>query len=63
MTTTGKMIWGYVAIAVGTLIFEFYIRLPVCTTPVNCAASLIKGFYLSVAWPMGWIVFLKGLTF
>jgi hypothetical protein len=56
-----KMIWGYVAIGVLTLIFEFYIRLLVCTATIDCASSLIKGLYLGVAWPLGWIVYLKGL--
>jgi len=56
-----KILWGYVAIGALTLIFELYIRLPVCTATNNCASSLIKGLYLSVGWPLGWIVYLKGL--
>jgi hypothetical protein len=59
--TAGKVIWGYIAIGVLTLIFELYIRLPVCMPTNDCASSIIKGFYLSVAWPVGWIVFLKGV--
>ena len=61
MGMTAKLVWGYVAIGVLTLIFELYIRLPVCTATIDCASSLIKGLYLSVGWPLGWIVYLKGL--
>jgi hypothetical protein len=59
--TARTVIWGYVAIGVLTLIFELYIRLPGCTVTVDCASSLIKGLYLSVGWPLGWIVYLKGV--
>lgn len=59
MTVT-KIVWGYVAIGVLTLIFEIYLRLSICTETIACVSSLIKGLYLSIAWPMGWIVYLKG---
>jgi hypothetical protein len=61
LSMIAKMVWGYVAIGVLTLIFEFYIRLPICTAANNCGSSLIKGLYLSVGWPLGWIVYLRGL--
>jgi len=60
--TARKMLWGYIVIGVLTLIFELYIRLPVCMPTNDCTSSLIKGFGFSVVWPLGWIVYLKGLT-
>jgi hypothetical protein len=60
--TARKMLWGYVGIGVLTLIFELSIRLPVCMPTSDCTGSLIKGLAFSVVWPVGWVVYLKGVV-
>jgi hypothetical protein len=59
--TARKMLWGYVVIGVLTLIFELFIRMPVCMPSGDCANSLAKGIAFSIIWPAGWVVYLKGV--
>lgn len=60
-TTTRKVIWAYVIVGVLTLIFEIYVRLPQCSGTSACAVSFGKGVIWSIVWPLGWIVYLKGM--
>ena len=51
----------YFAIAVLTLIFQIYVRIPQCEGPSSCAISFGKGVVWSVIWPAGWLVYLRGM--
>jgi hypothetical protein len=59
--TARTVLWVYIGLGVLTLMFEFYVRLPVCTPNGDCASSLIKGLFLSVFWPAGWVAYLQGV--
>ena len=56
-----KLFWCYAAIGVLTFAFQIYVRLPVCTLAGDCLVSCAKGFVWSVIWPVGWIVYLRGV--
>jgi hypothetical protein len=56
--TLKKALWVYVALALLTLIFQVYVRIPQCSGN-ECAASLGKAVVWSVIWPASWIVYLR----
>lgn len=53
-----KALWVYVALAVLTLIFQVYVRMPQCSG-TECAASMGKAVVWSVIWPASWFVYLR----
>ena len=50
----------YAALAVLTLIFQIYVRYPVCSVAGNCAVSYAKGAVWSAVWPASWVAYLQG---
>jgi hypothetical protein len=53
-----KLLWGYVVVAILTLAFQIWVRLPVCGDA--CGISVAKGIVWAIIWPASWVVYLAG---
>jgi hypothetical protein len=55
-------LWAYVGIGVLTLIFQIYVRFPVCVGAASCSLSFAKGLVWSVIWPIIWLLYYRGMS-
>jgi hypothetical protein len=60
-STKKWLIGAYVFAATWTLIFQIYVREPVCRSRAECALSFTKGAIWSLIWPASWVVYIAGM--
>jgi hypothetical protein len=58
MTTFRKIVLGYAAAAVLTLIFQIWVRSGYCGD--GCAVSYAKAVVWAALWPASWVVYIAG---
>jgi hypothetical protein len=56
MTVRKWLIGAYLFGAIWTLIFQIYVREPVCAVRGDCGLSFTKGVVWSLIWPASWFV-------
>jgi hypothetical protein len=54
-----KLLWAYVAVACLTLVFQIWVRSGVCGD--DCTISFAKAVLWAIAWPLSWIVYVRGM--
>lgn len=52
----------YVALAILTLIFQFYVRSQTCAAAGICTVEYTKAFIWAAIWPASWLAYLKGVN-
>jgi hypothetical protein len=59
-STKNWLIGAYIFVVIWTLIFQIYVRDPVCTIRGDCGLSFTKGVVWSLIWPASWVVYIAG---